>query len=106
MSSDLKLLGDRVRSLRKAKGMTQEDLAVAAESGAKYISELERGEANVTVTLIVKLAKGLEVDPSDLFENKHEADPEELKAAINKLMDEADHDKLKLLYRVAKDIVR
>lgn len=49
MSSDLKMFGKRVRTLRKAKNMTQEQLAIAADSGAKYISELERGEANITI---------------------------------------------------------
>jgi len=106
MSTELKLLGKRVRTLRKAKKMTQEQLATAADSGAKYISELERGEANVTVTLISKLAEGLGVATSELFENDHEEDRKKLEQSISQLVSEANDEQVKLLYRVVKGIVR
>ncbi|MEZ6854807.1 helix-turn-helix domain-containing protein [Halodesulfovibrio aestuarii] len=106
MSTELELLGKRVRTLRKAKKMTQEQLATVADSGAKYISELERGEANVTITLISKLAEGLGVATSELFENDHEADCQELKKEINRMVSEADDEKIKLLYRVMKSIIQ
>lgn len=105
MSTELKLLGKRVRTLRKAKKMTQEQLATAADSGAKYISELERGEANVTITLVTKIAEGLEVSTSELFKNDHEADCQTLRKEINRMISGADDEKIKLLYRVMKGIL-
>jgi transcriptional regulator with XRE-family HTH domain len=105
MSTELKLFGKRVRTLRKAKKMTQEQLATVADSGAKYISELERGEANVTITLVSKLAEGLGVPTSELFENDHEADSQELRKEINRMVSEADDEKIKLLYRVTKSVL-
>ena len=106
MSSELKLLGRRVRTLRKAKKMTQEQLAIKADSGAKYISELERGEANVTIALVSKLAEGLGVPTSELFENDHEADSQELRKEIKRMVREADDENIKLLYRVIKSVMR
>lgn len=105
MSSDLKMFGKRVRTLRKAKNMTQEQLATAADSGAKYISELERGEANITIALINKLADGLGVATGELFTNDHEADGKELRVKIHRMVDEADDEKIRILYRITKAIV-
>lgn len=105
MSIELKMFGKRVRALRKVKNMTQEQLATAADSGAKYISELERGEANITITLINKLADGLGVATGELFNNDHEADGKELRGKIYKMVDDADDEEIKLLYRIMKAIV-
>lgn len=106
MSTELELLGKRVRTLRKAKKMTQEQLATVADSGAKYISELERGEANVTIALVSKLAEGLGVATSELFVNAHEADCRELRKEVNRMISEADDEKIKLLYRVMKAVIQ
>lgn len=106
MSTELKLFGKRVRTLRKAREMTQEQLAAVADSGAKYISELERGEANVTITLVSKLAEGLGVSISELFENAHEADIQELRKEINRMVSEADDEKIQFIYKVVKSITR
>lgn len=105
MSIELKKLGKRIRTLRKAKNMTQEQLATVADSGAKYISELERGEANVTIALVGKLAEGLGVSARELFDNEHEADSQDLRTEISRMLNEADDDKITILYRVTKAIL-
>jgi hypothetical protein len=42
------------------------------------------------------------VEASVLFENEHEADSQELREEIHRMVSEADDDKIKLLYRVTK----
>lgn len=59
--------GRRVRVLRVARGMSQEDLADAAGAHRTYVSSLERGLRNVGLDNIFALADALGVDPSDLF---------------------------------------
>jgi len=59
-------LGDRLRQLRKERGMSQERLAEAANLTEDYIGFIERGENVPTLTVILKLAKGLDVDAGDL----------------------------------------
>ncbi len=57
----LKLLGRRLRALREARGLTQEDVGVGAGFGSKYISEVERGVRDVplsTLRAIVERALG------------------------------------------------
>ena len=106
MSTELELLGKRIRTLRKAKKMTQEQLASVADSGAKYISELERGEANVTIALVSKIAEGLGVATGELFENAHEADCVELRKEVNRMVSEVDDEKIALLYRMMKAVIQ
>lgn len=59
--------GHRVRLLRVARGMSQEDLAEAAQLHRTYISSLERGLRNIGLDNIYALADALEVEPSELF---------------------------------------
>lgn len=63
----LKKFGDRLRNLRKAKGLSQEELAQIAELHRNYIGGIERGERNVALLNIIRLAQALEVSPSELL---------------------------------------
>ena len=47
----VRLFGVNVRHHRKLKGMTQEELAAAAEMERSYVSDLERGTRNPSVAL-------------------------------------------------------
>jgi len=59
--------GDRVRSIRKEKKLSQEDLAFKSDLHRTYIGMIERAEKNITLINIEKIAKGLEVSIIDLF---------------------------------------
>ena len=59
-------LGKRVRALRLALGMSQEQLAEKARVHRTYVGSLERGERNVALINIVRLAQALDVDASEL----------------------------------------
>lgn len=59
--------GDRVRELRKDKGLSQEELSYKADLHRTYIGMIERAEKNITLTNIEKIAKALDVDIKKLF---------------------------------------
>jgi transcriptional regulator with XRE-family HTH domain len=59
--------GQRLRELRQAKGLSQEELAFRAGLHRTYISSTERGQRNVALLNIEKLAAALEVGMADLF---------------------------------------
>jgi transcriptional regulator with XRE-family HTH domain len=61
------LFGQRVRELRLAAGLTQEKLAFHAGVDRSYLGQVERGEVNVSIDSIGKIAKGLRVAPGELF---------------------------------------
>ena len=64
----LKKFGDRVQSLRNQAGISQEKLAEMAEMHRTYISGIERGERNVSLINIIRLASALNVSVSKLME--------------------------------------
>jgi transcriptional regulator with XRE-family HTH domain len=59
--------GYRVRDLRRARGLSQEQLAEIAGLHRTYVSSLERGQRNVGLDNILALAAALGVPPADLF---------------------------------------
>ncbi len=62
-----KQFGDRVRELRTEKKLSQEALAMSCKLHRTYIGNVERGEKNISLENIEKIAKALEVKVSDLF---------------------------------------
>jgi transcriptional regulator with XRE-family HTH domain len=59
--------GERVRKIRKEKGLSQEELSFKANLHRTYIGMIERAEKNITLTNIEKIANALEVDVNNLF---------------------------------------
>ena len=67
VAPELKKFGKQVRQLRKALELSQEDLAELTDLHRTYIGGIERGERNVALINIVRLAKALKVSPSELL---------------------------------------
>jgi transcriptional regulator with XRE-family HTH domain len=67
MESLRSIFGSRVRTVREARGWSQEQLGKAAGLGGKYVGIIERGEKSATFAAVEKLATALEVDCYELF---------------------------------------
>jgi transcriptional regulator with XRE-family HTH domain len=63
----LKLFGERVRQLRKQRGLSQEDFASLSGIDRSYMGSIERGEKNVTIVKVFQIADALQVYVGDLF---------------------------------------
>lgn len=71
----VQLLGENVRTLRKERGLSQEELAFQAGMKRSYLSDLERGTRNPSVRALGRIADSLNVSPSKLLENAYESAP-------------------------------
>lgn len=62
-----KAFGRQLRQIRKLRNLTQEKLGEKAGISYKYIGEIERGEVNPSLDVLIRLIKVLEVSPNELF---------------------------------------
>ena len=60
--------GERVREIRKRKGLSQETLALTCDLDRTYIGGVERGERNISLINMHKIADALGVSPRDFWE--------------------------------------
>ena len=66
--ADLKdIVATNVRHLRNERGWTQEDLAERVGLSARYLGQIERAQASMSVTVLGRLADALQVDPRELL---------------------------------------
>jgi len=61
------IFGQTIREFRHKGGMTLAELARRAQIHASYLADVERGERNLSLLNILKLAGALRVHPSKLF---------------------------------------
>lgn len=102
-----KLIGLRIKELRKRKALSQEEIAEKAETSPNYVSRMERGTENPTLDMLIKLSEALEVDLWELFDFKHQESSKALREMLKKFANEIDdQEKLKTMVRVVRAIVK
>jgi transcriptional regulator with XRE-family HTH domain len=66
----LRSIGANVRRIREKRGMTQQELADAAEIALRFLQKVEHAQTNVGVAVLVRLADVLGVRPGVLFRQR------------------------------------
>jgi transcriptional regulator with XRE-family HTH domain len=105
MPDSLEKLGCRVRHFRTEKRLSQEKVAELSGISAKYMSDLERGKANVSIQILERVAANLGTSTIDLLDNGHEADRELLVNEIVSFLANASDEKVKIVYRIMKGVL-
>ena len=68
MNTDIKQkLSARIKDLRIKQGYSQEELAGKCDLHRTYISDIERGERNVSIENVERISNALDIDPSELL---------------------------------------
>lgn len=67
MSDLIKKFGERLRAVRKEKGISQDALSRLSDIDRSYIGRMDRGEVNITLDKLYSLAKALDCQPSELL---------------------------------------
>ncbi|NMT63451.1 XRE family transcriptional regulator [Marinobacter orientalis] len=63
------IFGERVRTLRKARGLSQKQISIITRLDRSYIGGVERGERNVSLYNIFKIATALDIKLDELFKD-------------------------------------
>lgn len=71
-----KMIGEQIRHYRNLRGLTQEQLAEILESHGTYIGRLERGEQNVQLATLEKIAEALHISVFAFFNHDQVRTPE------------------------------
>ena len=82
------LVGQRIRKLRRLRGLSQEALADRAATSAKYLSRIEIGNENPTIDLLFRLADSLNVEPYEMLYFENGEIVRQLRTRAEKLIDE------------------
>lgn len=106
MDDQPKLFGNRVRAIRRAANITQEDAAERAKIHPKYLGEIERGEKSPSFDAILALAYALETSPAEFFQfEKEERNEKVLRKRIDALIGTASAEQLQQAYRVLRALL-
>ncbi len=71
MEKDIRIIfGNRLKALRLSQNISQEELAFRSGLHRTYISSVERGERNISLANISKLAQALYIEPHELLRIK------------------------------------
>lgn len=105
MSELKKLLGRRIREIRIARNLTQEDLSELTDIGASSISKIESGHFHPTDENLERIAKALKVEPYKLYMFNHQKDTKALLQDIQTMLNKATDDEIKLAYKVLSGIL-
>jgi len=100
------MIGARIKEIRTKKGFTQEQLSERMEINPKYLSSIERGKENPTLNALIRLSESLNVDLGEIFTLIQVEDPVVSKSMIISLLDEADREQLKLLFKVISVVIK
>ena len=102
LESTKKRLGKRIRSLRASQNLTQETLAEKAGLSQKYLGEVERGDGNVTVELLTKIAGVLSIPLAAIMDNEHEQPLEALQADTIRMIPKLSLKEAQIAHRMVK----
>lgn len=67
MNCDLEFVGNKIKERRKEKGISQGQLADMAGVSLPYISDIENGKKNISISILMSIAEVLEVTPNYLL---------------------------------------
>lgn len=103
-----KNLGKKIRIIREAKGISQEELAEKSQLSTNQIGRIERAERSPSLKSLLKLCDGLGISIQELFEGlpgrQKDAGKEEVMQKLIALFENRDEKELRLFYKIASDI--
>lgn len=94
----------KLKSIRKSRKLTQEQLAELVDVDFRYISFLENARSFPSCDLLEKIVKALNISYADLFVFEENIPREEIKKQLIEIIQLLDDKNLHILFKIAKDL--
>ncbi|KZS47054.1 hypothetical protein AWU65_14530 [Paenibacillus glucanolyticus] len=108
---DLKrIIGDKIRNVRNARGMTLQQLSETTGLQTSYLGDVERGKRNTSLDSLEKIMNALEIRPGDLFDfrevdiNSSEFEISSVLEVHYQFLKAKKTEDVKMIHRITKDI--
>jgi len=95
-----KMIGMRIRELRRKAGFSQEEVAERSQMTAKHLSNIELGKENPTLETFMKLSLVFEVDLWELLNFEHQLNRKEAESRVPAILKKRSEDDLRLAFRI------
>ena len=106
MPLDYTIIGQRLKKARKAKKMTQEELAEKLDVSIAFLSRIERGNSQVNLKRLVQICEILEVSPGEISNGVSSKSSQYLDSEFASLLKDCSSEQQKLIYDIAKVVAR
>lgn len=105
-----KRVGMNIRAIRKSQNLTIDELAERCDFQAPYLSDVERGERNITLQTLTKILDALQVEagsvliPQSKSGEEHENIREEILQILFNTLEDKDEDDIRMLLNISNEI--
>jgi transcriptional regulator with XRE-family HTH domain len=105
-----KRVGMNIRAIRRSQDLTIDELAEKCDFQSPYLSDVERGERNITLQTLTKILDALEVEPSRVLipesksSEKRDNIREELLQLLFNTLEDKDENDIRMLLNISNEI--
>ncbi|WP_419784291.1 helix-turn-helix domain-containing protein [Maridesulfovibrio sp.] len=82
MSKSTEIVGKNIRKLRKGLNLSQQQMAEQVGISYKYLGEIERGEVNLSVEILMKISNSFQIEPGNLLASNERGHSNLLEAQV------------------------
>ena len=102
MAIDYSIIGQRINKARKAKSLTQEQLAEKIDVSIAFLSRIERGNSQINLKRLSQMSIALNVPIEKILNGTTMENENYLNKEFQELLDKCSKDKQRLIYNIAK----
>lgn len=104
MAVDFNIIGERIKKVRKERGMTQEDLAEKMDVSIAFLSRIERGTSQINLKRLSQICGLLGITEGEILNGSSNNSDKYLNSEFSSLLENCSAEKQKLIYDIAKVI--
>lgn len=106
MALDYAIIGERLKKTRLKKNLTQEKLAEQLDVSVAFLSRIERGLSHINLKRLNQICEILEVSEGYILNGAASTSEQYLISEFNDIFTKCSPDKQKLIYEIAKTIIK